>query len=258
MKIQLLPTTFDQKGRATQQQHLCCFVIDDRVAIDAGSLAMATTTEQKKNIRDVVLTHAHLDHIAGLPLFIDDLFASLKSPVCVHATREVVEILERDIFNWSVYPRFSELRNKFGEVLQYETFDDKKEFVAAHLKIKAVKVNHKVPSVGFIISDDKSVIGLTGDTSGMENFWDILNSEQKLDALLVECAFPNEMKDLACSSHHLTPQNLKQELTKFKHAECPVYVINLKPMYFEKITSELEDLKIENLKILAVGKDYEF
>jgi ribonuclease BN (tRNA processing enzyme) len=256
MKVQLLPTTFDRDGRATAQQHLCCFVIDDRVAIDAGSLAMATTREQKQNIRDVVLTHAHLDHIAGLPLFIDDLFATLESPVRVFASREVVEILERDIFNWDVYPRFSELRNKFGEVLEYETFDDGKEFAAAHLRIKAVKVNHKVPTVGFIIRDEKSKIAVSGDTAQMDEFWRVLNEEENLSALLIECAFPNELEDLADASHHLTPKGLQNELAKFRHENCPVYVINLKPMYCEKIVSELEHLKIKNLQILQVGQIY--
>ncbi len=75
MKLQLLPGTFDENGMASPRQHLSCFVVDDCVAIDAGSLAMAASTVQRKQIRDVVLTHAHLDHIAGLPLFIDDLFA---------------------------------------------------------------------------------------------------------------------------------------------------------------------------------------
>src|SRR5918998_1216332 len=106
MKLQLLPTTFDRNGCATAQQHLACFVIDDSVAIDAGSLAMATTDIQREKIRNVVLTHAHLDHIAGLPLFIDDLFAILKEPICVHAEKKVIDTLERDVFNWSVYPRF--------------------------------------------------------------------------------------------------------------------------------------------------------
>src|SRR3712207_8672222 len=55
------------------------------------------------------------DHIAGLPLFIDDSFAGLEEPIRVYATREVIEILERDIFNWDVYPNFSELKNQNGD-----------------------------------------------------------------------------------------------------------------------------------------------
>lgn len=258
MKVKLLPTTFDQNGCASPRQHFCCFVIDDRVAIDAGSLAMATTDEQKQSIRDVVLTHAHLDHIAGLPLFIDDLFATLENPVCVYATREVIDILERDIFNWDVYPRFSELQNKHGEVMEYEPFEDGREFTAAHLKIKAVKVNHKVPTVGFVISDGSSKIAVSGDTAEMDGFWQTVNAEEKLDALLIECAFPNDLQELACASHHLTPKNLQRELAKFAHRECPVFVINLKPMYCEKIVGELAELEIENLHVLRVGQIYEW
>lgn len=258
MKLKLLPTTFDANGCATPQQHLCCFVIDDRVAIDAGSLAMATTPEQKEQIRNIVLTHAHLDHIAGLPLFIDDLFATLKSPVCIHASAEVAEILERDIFNWDIYPRFSELQNQFGDVLRYEIFSPGVEFSAAHLKIKAVNVNHKVPTVGFVISDENSKIAVTGDTAQMRCFWDFVNAEENLDALLIECAFPNELSDLAVNSHHLTPCCLKREIEKFSHSDCPIYVINLKPMYYEKVISELGELEIPNLEILRVGKLYEW
>jgi cAMP phosphodiesterase len=258
VKIQLLPTTFDRNGCATAQQHLSCFVIDDRVAIDAGSLAMAATDIQKENVRDVVLTHAHLDHIAGLPLFVDDLFAILKEPICVHAEEKVIETLERDVFNWSVYPRFSELNNEHGEVLSYHPFQADEEFKVAHLNIKALKVNHKVPSVGFIISDNKTKIAITGDTAEMDNFWQSVNEEEQLDALLIECAFPTQLKDLACSSHHLTPKLLEHELSKFRHKNCPIYAINLKPMYREQIVNELADLQIENLKVLKVGQMYDF
>src|SRR5437868_1212719 len=100
MKVQLLPSTIDENGRASARQHMLTMVIDDRVAIDAGCLAFSCSDVQRAQIRDIILTHTHLDHIAGLPLFIDDLFATLTEPVTVHATRQMIDILERDIFNW--------------------------------------------------------------------------------------------------------------------------------------------------------------
>jgi cAMP phosphodiesterase len=233
-------------------------VIDNTVAIDAGSLAMAASEIQKKQIRDVVLTHAHLDHIAGLPLFIDDLFASLENPICVHAAPEVIEILERDIFNWRIYPRFSELKNKNGAVMEYQPFESGSEFSVKHLRIKAISVNHKVPTVGFIVSDTKTTFALTGDTAKMDEFWEAVNAEKNLSALLIECAFPNELQELAEISHHLTPDILKQELEKFRQKECPVYVVNIKPMYFNEIIQQIEKLQIENLKIFNVNKIYTF
>ena len=258
MKLQLLATTFDENGRASAQQHTCCFVIDDCVAIDAGSLAMSTNAVQKEKIRDIILSHAHLDHIAGLPIFVDDLFSTLETPIRIHATDEVINALKDHIFNWIIYPDFSELKNENGEVLIYQPFKVNCDFEIAHLSVKAVEVNHKVPSVGLIISDGKSKVILSGDTAEMDTFWEVVNSEENLNSLLIECAFPNELNELAHSSHHLTPNMLKKELGKFKHQNCPIYVVNLKPMYRKQIVSEINDLNIVNLKVLDVGKVYEF
>ncbi len=257
MRFQLLPSTFDENGRASARQHLACFIVDDLIAFDAGSLAISTSAKQKKKIRDVVISHAHLDHIAGLPLYVDDLFATIKRPIQIYATPEVIEILERDIFNWSVYPRFSELRNDYGVVMEYRPFDTEKDFAVKHLKVKAIGVNHKVPSVGFIVSDGKSTFALTNDTAEMNRFWEVVNEVKHLSAVLVECAFPNELDSLASNSHHLTPKVLKKELAKLKQ-NCPIYVVNIKPMYVEQVSRQINELNIENLQLLKVGKIYEF
>lgn len=255
MKFQLLPSTFED-GRVTNKQHLSCFVVDDRVAIDAGSLAMSTNEIQKKQIRDVVLTHAHIDHIAGLPLFIDDLFAHLEKPIEIYATVEVIRILRENIFNWDVYPNFAELENENGAVLKYRPFEIEKPFKAGHLQINAVSVNHKVPAVGFVVSDGRAKFAFTGDTAEMDRFWSVVNAEKSLDALFIECAFPGNLSGLAEVSHHLTPQKLYRELKKFRQKNCPVYAINLKPVYRETIAAEIMKLKIKNLEILEVNKPY--
>ncbi len=258
MKLQLLPSTFDENGRASARQHLSCLVVDDCVSIDAGSLAMAVTDNQREQIRDIILTHAHLDHIAGLPLFIDDLFASLTEPIRIYASAEVAEVLERDVFNWSVYPRFSELSNEYGAIIEYKIFEAGNKFSARHLSIESIAVNHKVPTVGFVVSDGKTSFAMSGDTAQMDDFWQKINAEQNLGAILVECAFPNELADLAEVSHHLTPELLQAELNKCMQKTCPIYVVNIKPVYRDKVISQLEALNVENLHILEVGKIYGF
>ena len=219
---------------------------------------MGTTAKQKKQIRNVILSHAHLDHIAGLPLFIDDLFAVLEEPIRVHATAEVIEVLESDIFNWRIYPKFAGLTNRFGAVLEYRKFADGETFNVENLTVKAVRVNHKVPSVGFIISDGAAVIALTNDTAQMQDFWDEAAAEKNLSAILIECAFPDELEELADSSHHLTPRRLAAELAKYADKNVPVYVINLKPMYREIIIAQIGKLAIKNLQILETGRVYDF
>ena len=256
MKVQLLPSTFNGSA-ASQRQHLTCFVIDDSVAVDAGSLAMAVDPLQQRQIRDVVLTHAHLDHIAGLPLFVDDLFSSLTEPITVHATQDVIDTLERDVFNWSVYPRFSELSNSNGPVFRYEPFGKSEEFTVKSLTFRAIEVNHKVPCTGFMISDAGSTVALSGDTAKTDGFWNLVNGADNLAAILLECAFPDELDDLAAVSHHLTPQSLKLELEKCER-ECPVYVVNLKPMFRDVVLGQIAALGLSSVNVLEVGKVYEW
>lgn len=258
MKVQLLPSSIEPGITVSQRQHLSCLVIDDRVALDAGSLAFSCTDQQRQKIRDIVLSHAHLDHIAGLPIFIDDLFAVLAEPIRIHATPEVIEILERDVFNWSIYPRFSELHNRNGRVLEYRPFEPGSTIDVSHLMIHPVVVNHKIQSVGMLVAGQGVSIGITGDTSNTDEIWSVFNRRSDLAAVLVECAFPNELVDLAAASHHMTPLILATELAKFERSNVPVYVVNMKPMYRDKIIEELAPLGLPNLSILEIGRIYEF
>lgn len=258
MKLKLLPSSFESDGSASARQHLTCFLINESVAIDAGSLAMAVNGNERSQIKDIVLTHAHLDHIAGLPLFIDDQFSELEGPIRIHAASEVIEVLERDVFNWSVYPRFSELRNSIGPVMEYREIEPNAAFSVGDLTLRAISVNHKVPCSGFIVSDNSSSIAITGDTAGMDGFWPSVEGIDDLAALLIECAFPNRLSELAAMSYHLTAESLRTELEKFSNLNCPIYAINIKPAYREEVVAEIAALDIADLAVLEVGHTYEW
>ena len=75
--------------------------------------------------------------------------------------------------------------------------------------------------------------------------------------IFVECAFPDNLSELAEVSHHLTPKKLAVELESIEQKDCPIYAINLKPMYRDEIVSEINKLNFNNLQILEVGKVYE-
>lgn len=258
MKIQLLPSTFDQEGRATQEQRLTCYLIDDCVAIDAGSIALSISQEQRDTVRDIIVTHPHMDHIASLPIFIDDLFGFLESPIRIHATEEVINLLERDVFNWTVYPRFSELKNERGPVMEYVPFRVGVEFKVAHLRVIAVNVNHIVPTVGMIVTDGKATIAFSSDTAETEDFWKLVNSTPQIDALLIEASFPNSMSELAEASRHFTPESLNRELRKLDHNGLDILTVHLKPAYRERVAQELKALAIPKLEIMEAGRTYEW
>lgn len=258
MRVQLLPSTFDGHGHATLEQRLTCYLVDDCLAIDAGSLAIALTADQRNTVRDIIVTHPHMDHIASLPIFIDDLYPTLNKPVRVYATPEVIALLERDVFNWNVYPRFSELKNDYGPVMEYVPIRKGEEFEIGHLRVIALPVNHIVPTVGLIISDDKCTVAFSSDTAETVEFWEVLNKIPRIDALLIEASFPNSMARLAEVSTHFTPATLNRELGKLQHNGIDILAVHLKPAYRDQIIAELEGLKIPKLKVMEPGKTYEW
>jgi cAMP phosphodiesterase len=258
VKIQLLPSTFDGHGRATPDQRLTCFLIDDLVTVDAGSIAIALTNDQRQTVRDVIVTHPHMDHIASLPIFIDDLYATLKGPIRVHATQEVIDLLERDVFNWNVYPRFVGMENDYGPVMQYVPIPIGQEFGVAHLRVTAIPVNHIVPTVGLIISDDKSTIAFSSDTAETFEFWEAVNRVPHLEALVIEASFPNSMASLAEISRHFTPAGLQRELKKLSHNGLDILAVHLKATYRETLIQELDALAIPQLRVMEPGRTYEW
>jgi len=256
VRIQLLPSTFDDQGVATLEQRLTCFLIDDCVAVDAGSIAIALTAEQRSKVRDIIVTHPHMDHIASLPIFIDDLYPSLKQPMRVHATPEVIDLLERDVFNWNVYPRFSDLKNDYGPVMEYVPIPVDRPFSVAHLNVLAVPVNHIVPTIGLVISDGQTSVAFSSDTAETEEFWRLVNAVKHLDALLIEASFPNGMAKLAKVSRHFTPASLGQELKKLTHNGMDIMAVHLKPTYRDEIVKQLDELNIPKLKVMEPGRIY--
>jgi len=256
VKIQLLPSTFNEVGQATLDQRLTCFLIDDCVAVDAGSIAIALTNDQRAKVRDIIVTHPHMDHIASLPIFIDDLYPSLTQPVRIHATPEVIALLERDVFNWNVYPRFSDLKNDYGPVMEYVPIPPIGGFTVGHLKVIAVPVNHIVPTVGLILTDGKTTVAFSSDTAETEEFWKTVNEIGHIDALLIEASFPNEMANLAEVSRHFTPASLGKELKKLSHDGIDILAVHLKPTYRETIIRQLKELNLPNLTVMEPGRTY--
>ena len=258
MRVQLLPSTFDAQGVANLEQRLTCFLIDDCVAVDAGSIAIALSNEQRSKVKDIIITHPHMDHVASLPIFIDDLYPSLQEPMRVHATPEVIQLLERDIFNWNLYPRFSDLKNDYGPVMEYVPIPIGKPFTVAHLNVVAVPVNHIVPTVGLVVSDGQKSVAFSSDTAETEEFWKILNEMKDLDALLIEASFPNRMAKLAEVSRHFTPASLGQELKKLNHNGMDIMAVHLKATYRDEIIAQLNALNIPKLSAMEPGRIYEW
>ena len=102
MQVTIVPSS--QPGQLSQL--FTSYVVNGRVAIDAGCLDGVGGIEDMSRIKHVFLTHSHLDHIATLAPFLDAVYDGSGDCVQVYGNAHVLECLRKDIFNNRVYPDF--------------------------------------------------------------------------------------------------------------------------------------------------------
>ena len=84
-------------------------LLDHDVLIDAGTGVGDLSLAEMCAINHVFVTHSHLDHIACLPLLIDSVGFMRDQPLVIHATDETLAILKEHVFNWEIWPDFTEI-----------------------------------------------------------------------------------------------------------------------------------------------------
>ncbi|MER3422296.1 MAG: MBL fold metallo-hydrolase, partial [Nitrospiraceae bacterium] len=222
---------------------------------DAGTIGTALTLAEQKRIRHVLLTHLHFDHIQGLPTLADNLVDDIAAPVVITSIPEVLNGLQTHVFNDTVYPNFLKLPTPEHPVFTCRSLEVGKENEVCGLRVTAVRVNHLVPTVGFLIRQGMSSFLYSGDTYMTQEIWKVAATEPTLKAAFIETSFPDEMEDVALASKHLTPAIFGREFQKIGRPDLPVYVYHLKPRLRQTIQHQLARLRIKNLTVLEEGQE---
>jgi len=252
MKVRIVPSTRD--GR---HQLLTSYLINDTLAVDAGALAVGLTHEEQKRLRSIVITHAHLDHIISLPLYITDLFDELREPVRLFATPSDFEALKTYIFNFRVWIDWSILKNDHTELLHWVPYEAGQSFEVEGLKVTAIQVSHTVLTHALLVEDETSAVLFTSDTGATDRIWQLASECPKLRAVYIDLSFPAALTELGRVSQHHSVTTLVEELQKIPRT-ATVYGIHLKPLYRDQIIAEVAALDNPRLVIPEVGKDYHF
>ncbi len=235
---------------------MTAFLVNDTVALDAGWLTGALTLEEQERVKDIFISHSHLDHTATLPFLIDNNFSAEGFSLRIYAIAEVIKAMKDHLFNNLTWPDFSRLPNDFSPVLRLVEIEAEKPTEINGLEITPVRVSHLVSTTGFVVDDGKSVMAFSSDTGPTERFWEYINDIDRLAAVITETSFPNKLQHIADVSGHLTPQTLGEELKKLKR-DVPVYLYGFKPRHLETIENEVKSLGHAGVEILEQGKTYD-
>ena len=214
-------------------------LLDRDILIDAGTGVMDLSIAEMAMVDHVFITHTHLDHIASLPLMIDPVADRRSKPLVVYGTEAVLTILRNHIFNWAIWPDFSEIPTPEAPFMRFQSIERGQTIDLNGRKITALPAEHTVPAVGYQLDSGAASLVFSGDTGVCVAFWRVVNRIPNLRHLIIECAFSNREKQLALLSKHLCPEMLATELLKLERS-CEILITHLKPGQIELTMEEIE------------------
>lgn len=255
MKVRILGCSGGIGGRHLRTTSM---LVDHDILIDAGTGVGDLALAELAMIDHVFITHSHLDHIACLPLMIDSVADMRDRPVTVHATDATLTILRNHVFNWAIWPDFSEISIREAAVMRYHPLRVGQKIRLGTRTIRAMPAEHTVPAVGYHLDSGQGSLVFTGDTTCNEAFWPLLNRIANLRYLLIETAFSNRERSLALMSRHLCPSLLSEELAALGR-KVEIYISHLKPGQIELIMGEIEECAGEFApRMLQNNQEFEF
>jgi 3',5'-cyclic-nucleotide phosphodiesterase len=262
-----------------------------RVADEKGALADIKVPADNPNsrvgyalsdkIKGYLISHAHLDHVAGLIVASPD---DAKKPI--YALASINSALVETYFNWQAWPNFSD-RGKAPQLKRYALQDLKPgsqvPIADTKMTVTAFPLSHGgVESTAFLIESDGDALLCFGDTGPdavekaprMHDIWRAVADrvkQRKLRAVLIESSYTSDRPDNLLFGH-LTPKWLLRSLRELDQLaggnalkDLPVVVTHIKYSLTEHQPQDrmLQELQRENdagvrFIIPEQGKRWEF
>lgn len=214
-------------------------LVDDDILIDCGTGVADLSLDELSRIDHVFLTHSHLDHIASLPLLVDSVGDRRERPLTVYALPATAQALRKHIFNWIIWPDFTEIPSAEKPWLRFQSIETGLAVELSGRQVLPLPADHTVPAVAYGIDSGYASLVFSGDTGPSPVLWQAVNSIENLKVLIIETAFPDREYRIAQASRHLCPSLLVAELRQLH--SCPdIYITHLKPGQAEQTMAEIE------------------
>ena len=253
MKIEVL----GGYGGESLGYRMTCLLINDCIALDAGSLSQALPIERQVGIKAILLSHSHMDHTSSIPFFVENVFGKSEDSLDIYTSPATVYAIRKYLLNNATWPDFTRLPTSLLPAVRFHELQDEVPFEIEGVRFTPIPVDHLVPTHGFLIEQDGKSVLWSSDTGPTRRLWEIANQTENLQMVCIETSFDNSLQDIADVSYHLTPQTLATELEKLEK-KVPILLHHLKPPCVDKIKAEVAELGNPDIKDTAHTEIYTF
>ncbi len=204
-----------RKMEAQGARH-ACFLIDDRLAVDAGGLTGALALDEQDRVEGVLITHSHYDHCRDLPTLGLNLRDGGGSAIAL-GEPAALRVIYSHLLDGRIYSDSTSVREPGGRPpLALRPFAPGETRTVLGYEASGLRVDHPVPTMGYIVSAGGWRVGFSGDTGGA--LMGFFAHPTPPDVLLVDVSWPDRLRDQAEQARHLTPAMLRQEILAAREA----------------------------------------
>lgn len=238
-------------------QLLSTYIVNERIAIDAGVLGTMVPSDAQDRVSDIFLSHCHMDHVTSLPFFLEQRDPNNGTVPTIYAHESCIDALKKFFFNDLIWPDLVRIHQEENiQFCQFEQLDVESPVSCHDVQVTPVQLSHTVPTYGFLLSDSTSVVGFVSDTEYSTSWMETLNRLPRLDCLFLECTFPNRLKWLAEKAKHMTPQDIERFARDWQGAMPRVIINHTKPSLLEEVRDELQTALGDTIEMVATGRQY--
>lgn len=171
----------------------CVFLPEYGIVLDAGTGFFRVIGRVETKRLDVLVSHAHLDHVMGITYLLDVLYKHPEiEDVRIYGAEEHLSAIRTHLFFAVLFP----VLPNFQMIVVGD------EFIVGGIKVKTLPLHHNGNAIGYRLEfpDSKTLAYIT-DTEVDESYLPLI---QDADLLIHECNFSDSMKDRARLTTHST------------------------------------------------------
>ena len=238
-------------GTVSTETKTSAYLVNGKILLDAGTVCSALDFEEQKQLKKILISHPHFDHIKGLPTLAENLiFMKTSEPVTIYGSEMTIDAIRRHVMNGVIWPDFSKLPSKDSPVLQYEELKEKQSLEVDGVAITPCFLFKNFCDFGYFLDDGNSSLLYTSDIGADA---ELSIGGRVPDSIIIEVSFPDENRELALMTGHLTPGLMMEMIEKLPEMPKNIFVSHFKTYFKKQIIDQLNSLGIPNLKILSDG-----
>jgi len=194
----------------SETRHTSCYMIPElSLVLDAGTGLFRVRRNLQSSHLDLLLTHAHLDHIVGLTYMLAWQDPYRLEKVRVFGLPKKLEAIQKNLFSSEIFPvlppiEWIALEGESGSMV-----------LTSGAKVRWWPQDHPGGSLGFRIDKDSHSVAYVTDTVARESD-SYLKQLHRVNLLVHECYFDDEHQEMGVATGHSWTSAVVQRAVQYQ------------------------------------------